>query len=362
MTSYNSADHTCSEVDTCSLPDCPLSGHFATDSAIFHDPSYSFDILRDMETTSLSRVDASRYLRFRCLIDVLVSATALIVLLPVMSVIGALVLVDVYRPIIFQQVRPGRHMRPFKLYKFRTMRHTYDERSGSQLCDYKRRTSPFGRLLRRTRLDELPQLYNVMIGNMALIGPRPLLPRDLPKEPALAERAALRPGITGWAQVHGGHQLKAEEKVVLDCWYARHASPAVDARIVILTITMMIGRRQRRPDTAEAQQRPRIRRFSSREMIDCEHRSHPQQQPEADDVGQRMHNAGKIAQIIETGGETIGGAEPALGLAQHQQLAVERQPATVKPGDHSLPGNRRQNAGPAGERSGTIWLASTTES
>lgn len=187
----------------------------------------------------LLRADTRLYFRFRRLIDVLVSAIALIILLPVMGAVAALVLADVGQPVIFRQVRPGRHMRPFKLYKFRTMGDAYNCCSGSQFCDYER-ISPLGRLLRRTRLDELPQLYNVLIGDMALIGPRPLLPRDLPKGPAAVERAALRPGITGWAQVHGGQQLNVMEKMALDCWYARHASAAVDARIVVLTIKMMI--------------------------------------------------------------------------------------------------------------------------
>src|SRR5512144_1913800 len=177
-------------------------------------------------------------IRFRRIIDRLVCAAALIAVLPLMGAIAALVLVDIGRPVIFRQVRPGRHMRPFTLYKFRTMRDV-DERTGLQLCDNER-TSFVGRLLRRFRLDELPQLYNVLIGDMALIGPRPLLPRDLPKGPAAVERAALRPGITGWAQVCGGQQLNVMEKMALDCWYARHASAAVDARIVVLTIKMMI--------------------------------------------------------------------------------------------------------------------------
>lgn len=150
-------------------------------------------------------------------------------------------MVDVGRPIIFRQVRPGHHMRPFTLYKFRTMRAAYDERTGSQLSDYER-TSPLGRLLRRTRLDELPQLYNVLIGDMALIGPRPLLPRDLPEQLMAAERAALLPGLTGWAQIHGGHPLDVMEKTALDLWYAHHASPVVDAWIVVLTIEMLVWR------------------------------------------------------------------------------------------------------------------------
>lgn len=185
------------------------------------------------------RADAHGYLRFRRLIDVVVSAAALMALLPVMGVIAGLVLVDVGVPVVFSQVRPGRHMRPFTLYKFRTIRDAHDGRSGSQVSSHGR-ISSIGRLLRRSRLDELPQLYNVLIGDMALIGPRPLLSCDLPKGPPATKRAALCPGITGWAQVHGGHQLGVMEKTALDLWYACYASPAVDARIVVLTIKTMI--------------------------------------------------------------------------------------------------------------------------
>lgn len=176
------------------------------------------------------------YLQLRRIFDVVFSAVAIILLLPLFCIISILVMLDVGRAVIFVQIRPGRHMRPFKLYKFRTMRSTYNS---LQLSDYER-TSPFGRLLRRVRLDELPQLYNVLIGDMSLIGPRPLLPRDLPRGPIVNERATLRPGITGWAQVHGGRQLEITEKIALDNWYACHANPAVDVKILILTIKMMI--------------------------------------------------------------------------------------------------------------------------
>lgn len=176
------------------------------------------------------------YFRFRRLIDVLVSVVLLIVLMPIMGGIAMLVLVDLGRPFLFIQVRPGRYMRPFKLYKFRTMRDAY---AGCSDSDH-RRISPFGGLLRRTRLDELPQLYNVLIGDMALIGPRPLLPRDLPEGLVGTERAVLPPGITGWAQVHGGQKLSVMEKVALDRWYTCCASLAVDIRIILLTIRTMV--------------------------------------------------------------------------------------------------------------------------
>jgi lipopolysaccharide/colanic/teichoic acid biosynthesis glycosyltransferase len=192
---------------------------------------------------------ARAYFRFRRLIDVVVSAAALLVLLPLIAVIAALVLLDVGPPVLFRQVRPGRHMRPFTLYKFRTMRRIIGA-DGAPLGDGER-TSALGHLLRRTRLDELPQLYNVLVGDMSFIGPRPLLPRDLPEQ--VAERAAVRPGITGWAQVNGGHQLSAAEKMALDTWYVRNAGPRLDARIVYLTLHMMLfGERVNRKEIERA--------------------------------------------------------------------------------------------------------------
>ena len=176
------------------------------------------------------------YFRVRRLIDVAASAAALLALAPLLALIAALILLDGGRPVLFRQVRPGRHLRPFTLYKFRTMRPAFGA-DGTPVADDARITA-VGRLLRRTRLDELPQLYNVLLGDMSFLGPRPLLPRDLPD--SVAERAAVRPGITGWAQVNGGHQLGAAEKMALDAWYVRHAGPWLDARIVWLTVKMML--------------------------------------------------------------------------------------------------------------------------
>jgi hypothetical protein len=133
-------------------------------------------------------------------------------------------------------VRPGRGNRPFTLYKFRTMRDPCDV-GGAPLPDPER-TSFLGRALRRTRLDELPQLVNVLRGDMSFIGPRPLLPRDLPDH--ASERIAIRPGITGWAQVNGGQRLSAEQKVALDVWYIRNAGALLDLRIIGRTLKMMV--------------------------------------------------------------------------------------------------------------------------
>ncbi len=185
------------------------------------------------------------YFRRRRLIDLTLSAAALLFFLPVFALVALAVLADVGQPVLFRQLRPGRGMRSFTLYKFRTMRPPAVAAAAGRAGD-PARTSALGRLLRRSRLDELPQLYNVLIGDMALIGPRPLLPRDLPAAVA-SERALVRPGLTGWAQVHGGDLLSAEEKLALDLWYLRHAGPLVDARILWRTLgTVVAGERVER--------------------------------------------------------------------------------------------------------------------
>ena len=175
------------------------------------------------------------YFRARRPVEVSVSLLALLLLMPLLALIALAVLVGQGRPILFRQLRPGRGMRPFTLYKFRTMRGPCD-RHGTALPDAER-ISLVGRTLRRTRLDELPQLFNVVRGDMSFIGPRPLLARDQPGW--VTERVAIRPGITGWAQVHGGQRLSIEEKIALDTWYVRNAGPWIDLRIVCRTLTMM---------------------------------------------------------------------------------------------------------------------------
>jgi lipopolysaccharide/colanic/teichoic acid biosynthesis glycosyltransferase len=183
-------------------------------------------------------VPPTRYERFRRAADVIVSALALLLLAPLLVVLAFVVLFDVGPPLLFLQTRPGRHMQPFVLYKFRTMRPSHDGQ-GKVLLDAER-TSRIGRFLRRTRLDELPQFYNVLVGDMSLIGPRPLLPRDLPHD--FTERCRMRPGITGWAQVNGGHQLTAANKLLLDLWYVERANFWLDAYIVWRTLkTMLLG-------------------------------------------------------------------------------------------------------------------------
>ncbi len=180
------------------------------------------------------------YFRLRRVFDVVVSGSALLALLPLFGLIALVVYGDVGAPVLFRQARPGRFLRTFTLYKFRTMRPALDA-AGAILPDHAR-TSAVGRFLRRSRLDELPQFYNVLIGDMSLVGPRPLLPRDLPA-PGF-ERSRVRPGLTGWAQVHGGRLLAIDDKLALDLWYIRNASPLVDARILRRTLrTLLVGER-----------------------------------------------------------------------------------------------------------------------
>jgi lipopolysaccharide/colanic/teichoic acid biosynthesis glycosyltransferase len=160
----------------------------------------------------------------------------LVALSPLIALVAALVAVDVGLPITFWQQRPGEGGHPFRLYKFRTMRAAHDER-GQRIPD-NQRLSVIGIFLRRTRLDELPQLFNILVGEMSVVGPRPLLPADQP-ETDLA-RLSVRPGLTGWAQVHGGREVSSLDKAALDVWYIRHASLSLDARILLQTGIMLL--------------------------------------------------------------------------------------------------------------------------
>jgi lipopolysaccharide/colanic/teichoic acid biosynthesis glycosyltransferase len=171
--------------------------------------------------------------------DIAVAGLGLVLGMPLIAAVALLTAVGVGTPVLFRQARLGRGRRPFVLYKFCTMRELYGE-DGRPLPDALR-TTAVGRFLRRTRLDELPQLWNVLVGDMALVGPRPLLARDLATMPdGGRERSGVRPGITGWAQVHGGQLLGGDAKLALDLWYVRHASLGLDARILLLTLRMVL--------------------------------------------------------------------------------------------------------------------------
>lgn len=173
-------------------------------------------------------------------IDLCVAAAALILLSPVLLVVAALVAVGLGRPVLFRQPRPGRGGRAFTLVKFRTMRDV-DERRG--LISDADRLTACGRLLRATSLDELPTMWNVLRGDMSLVGPRPLLLRYLDRyTPEQARRHLVRPGVTGLAQVSGRNALNWEEKFALDVWYVDHRSIALNARICAATILTVLRR------------------------------------------------------------------------------------------------------------------------
>lgn len=175
------------------------------------------------------------------LVDISVTLPALIILSPVMGVIGILVRLKLGSPVIFSQERPGLHGRPFLLYKFRTMTDDRDE-DGNLLPDAERLTE-FGKFLRSTSLDELPELWNVFKGDMSLVGPRPLLMEylDLYSQEQ-ARRHHVKPGLTGWAQVNGRNALTWEERFRLDAWYVDNFNFWLDMKIIFMTIVNIIKR------------------------------------------------------------------------------------------------------------------------
>jgi len=185
------------------------------------------------------------YFKVKPFFDVFAAAFLIVALAPVWLTVGLLVLIDGGLPILFWQQRIGRHGQLFMLHKFRTMRPPFDRR-GEPLSEDQRQ-SQVGLALRALRFDELPQLLNVLVTEMSLVGPRPLLPNDQPARPGL--RLSVRPGITGWAQVNGGRLLTPDEKEELDDWYIRNASFALDMRIIWKTV-LMVFRGDRRSEEA----------------------------------------------------------------------------------------------------------------
>ena len=174
-------------------------------------------------------------------LDLTVALVGIILLSPLMLLIALAILITTGSPVFFRQVRPGRRSRPFTLVKFRTMNNSTNVR-GEVLPDAERLTH-FGAFLRRTSLDELPQLWNVLKGEMSLVGPRPLLMEYLERyTPEQGRRQEVRPGITGWSQVKGRNAISWEEKFRYDVWYVDHRSFFLDLRILILTIWRVVRR------------------------------------------------------------------------------------------------------------------------
>jgi sugar transferase EpsL len=186
-------------------------------------------------------VDIAFSNRAKRLIDVAVAGVVLLLLSPVIVAVAAVVLFAMGRPVLFRQQRPGLHGKPFTLLKFRTMLDAAGP-DGHPLPDAHRLTRT-GAILRRTSLDELPQLWNVLRGDLSLVGPRPLLMEYLPLyTPEQARRHDVRPGITGWAQVNGRNALGWEQKFALDVWYIEHWSLRLDAVILWKTLGKVLRR------------------------------------------------------------------------------------------------------------------------
>lgn len=175
------------------------------------------------------------------LIDCMAAAALLTLSAPVMAAVAIGVWLDVGSPILFRQKRPGLQGRPFVLYKFRTMRASAGG-SASVASDPQRLTR-YGKWLRATSLDELPELWNILRGDMSLVGPRPLLMQYLPLySPEQMRRHEVRPGLTGWAQVNGRNALSWEDKFKLDTWYVDHRSLILDLKILLMTAAAVLKR------------------------------------------------------------------------------------------------------------------------
>lgn len=170
----------------------------------------------------------------RCF-DIIGAGVGLVILMPVLAIVASLVAWKIGRPVLFRQMRPGLAGRPFEILKFRTMRDLLDD-GGSPLPDDQRLTA-FGRALRASSLDELPELWNVIKGEMSLVGPRPLLTQYLARYTVEQyRRHDARPGITGWAQINGRNAITWEQKFRLDVWYVDNAALWLDIKILIVTV------------------------------------------------------------------------------------------------------------------------------
>jgi lipopolysaccharide/colanic/teichoic acid biosynthesis glycosyltransferase len=178
-------------------------------------------------------------------LDLALALPLLLLLAPLMAVVALMVRWRLGKPVFFRQTRPGWHAAPFTLIKFRTMRETHDVQgraTSGAVPDTERLTS-FGRRLRATSLDELPELFNIVRGEMSLVGPRPLLMHYLNRySPEQQRRHEVRPGLTGWAQVHGRNVLSWEEKFRLDVWYVDHLSLRLDLLILWRTVAAVLRR------------------------------------------------------------------------------------------------------------------------
>jgi lipopolysaccharide/colanic/teichoic acid biosynthesis glycosyltransferase len=175
----------------------------------------------------------------RRVVDVIVAAVALAMSVPLQMTIAMILLVTQGRPVLFSQARVGQGGRVFRLHKFRTMTQATDH-TGAPLPDEDRLTA-IGRLLRRLSLDELPELWNVLIGEMSFVGPRPLPVRYLPRyRPSELRRHDVHPGLTGWAQINGRNAVDWDDRLAMDVWYVEHRNLALDIRIILRTPSVVL--------------------------------------------------------------------------------------------------------------------------
>ena len=174
-------------------------------------------------------------------LDILGASAGLLLSLPVILIVALLIRINLGGPVLFRQLRPGLGGRSFRMVKFRTM--TDARNSEGELLPDAQRLTPFGRWLRTTSIDELPELWNVVCGDMSLVGPRPLLMEYLPLYSAeQSRRHEVRPGLTGWAQINGRNALSWNEKFALDIWYVDNRSLVLDLRILMATIASVVRR------------------------------------------------------------------------------------------------------------------------
>ncbi|HAK15135.1 MAG TPA: sugar transferase [Acinetobacter junii] len=175
------------------------------------------------------------------LLDIVIASSALVLLSPVYAFVAHKVKKNLGSPVLFRQVRPGLHGKPFEMIKFRTMKDALDA-EGNPLPDSERLT-PFGKMLRATSLDEMPELWNVIKGDMSIVGPRPLLMEYLPLyNEQQAKRHNVRPGITGYAQVNGRNAISWEKKFELDTWYVENQSLWLDFKIMLKTVQKVLSK------------------------------------------------------------------------------------------------------------------------
>jgi lipopolysaccharide/colanic/teichoic acid biosynthesis glycosyltransferase len=189
--------------------------------------------ISDDELAAMAR---RHYWKIKRVLDLVGAVVLLLLLAPLMLLASVLVVLDVGWPVVFWQQRPGLGGRQFRLYKLRTMAAAHDA-DGRRIPEH-RRVSRIGYALRRLRIDELPQLLNILIGEMSFIGPRPLLPAD--QSTAYAARLLVRPGLTGWAQVKAGRDVSAANKAALDVWYVKNASLTLDLAVLVQTACMVV--------------------------------------------------------------------------------------------------------------------------